>query len=60
MNLFSDRDGCSKTGTVITSLNVLERCKSQNKVDMFRTVKDLRDMRPNMVNNLVSSLKLMQ
>ncbi|CAK8674408.1 unnamed protein product [Clavelina lepadiformis] len=46
------RDGCTRTGTFIALLNLVERLKSENRIDVFRTIKDLRDMRPNMVNNL--------
>ncbi|CAK8674403.1 unnamed protein product [Clavelina lepadiformis] len=46
------RDGCTRTGTFIALVNLVERLKSENRIDVFRTIKDLRDMRPNMVNNL--------
>ncbi|CAK8674406.1 unnamed protein product [Clavelina lepadiformis] len=51
------RDGCIRTGTFIAVLNLIERLKSENRIDVFRTIKDLRDMRENMVNNLITTYK---
>nr|CAB3265291.1 receptor-type tyrosine-protein phosphatase epsilon-like [Phallusia mammillata] len=44
-------NGSTRTGTFIALVNILERLKALKRVDVFRTVKDLRDMRPNMVDN---------
>nr|CAB3265296.1 receptor-type tyrosine-protein phosphatase epsilon-like [Phallusia mammillata] len=49
--LVSCSNGSTRTGTFIALVNILERLKAQKRVDVFRTVKDLRDMRPNMVDN---------
>ena len=54
------RNGCSNTGTLIAIINLLENLKVQNEVDVLRTVKDLRDMRPNMVDKLVSLLNVLK
>ncbi|XP_077975703.1 receptor-type tyrosine-protein phosphatase alpha-like [Styela clava] len=45
-------DGAGRTGTFCTILNLIERLKCENRVDVFRTVKDLRDCRPEMVQTL--------
>nr|CAB3265289.1 receptor-type tyrosine-protein phosphatase epsilon-like [Phallusia mammillata] len=44
-------NGSTRTGTFIALVSILERLKALKRVDVFRTVKDLRDMRPNMVDN---------
>uniref|UniRef100_H2ZAR3 Tyrosine-protein phosphatase non-receptor type 20 n=1 Tax=Ciona savignyi TaxID=51511 RepID=H2ZAR3_CIOSA len=44
-------DGAGRTGVLISVANLVERIKSENKLDVFRTVKDLRDMRPKMVTS---------
>uniref|UniRef100_F6WY52 protein-tyrosine-phosphatase n=1 Tax=Ciona intestinalis TaxID=7719 RepID=F6WY52_CIOIN len=46
------RDGSGRTGTFLAIINVIERIKNENQIDVFRTVKDLRDSRPEMVSNL--------
>ena len=33
---------------------MIERMKNENRIDVFRTVKDLRDYRPNMIDSVVS------
>nr|XP_039258538.1 receptor-type tyrosine-protein phosphatase epsilon-like [Styela clava] len=45
-------DGIGRTGVFCAAVNLIERLKCENRVDVFRTVKDLRDGRPNMVENL--------
>ncbi|XP_076817985.1 uncharacterized protein LOC143463404 [Clavelina lepadiformis] len=45
-------NGHTRTGTFIAISNLVERLKSENRIDVFRTVKDLRDICPNMVNSL--------
>ncbi|XP_078486288.1 receptor-type tyrosine-protein phosphatase epsilon-like, partial [Ciona intestinalis] len=45
-------DGSGRTGTFLAIINVIERIKNENQIDVFRTVKDLRDSRPGMVSNL--------
>jgi len=49
------RDGCSRTGLFLVFANLLEQLNSTgNKcIDVFRTVKDLRDLRPGTVDTLV-------
>uniref|UniRef100_H2ZB41 protein-tyrosine-phosphatase n=1 Tax=Ciona savignyi TaxID=51511 RepID=H2ZB41_CIOSA len=44
-------DGAGRTGVLISVANLVERIKSENRIDVFRTVKDLRDMRPKMVTS---------
>ncbi|XP_077968694.1 uncharacterized protein LOC144422771 [Styela clava] len=45
-------DGIGRTGVFCATVNLIDRLKCENRVDVFRTVKDLRDGRPNMVENL--------
>nr|XP_039259557.1 receptor-type tyrosine-protein phosphatase epsilon-like [Styela clava] len=45
-------DGAGRTGTFCAILNLIERLKCENRVDVFRIVKDLRDCRPGMVQTL--------
>nr|XP_039259553.1 receptor-type tyrosine-protein phosphatase delta-like [Styela clava] len=45
-------DGAGRTGTFCAIFNLLERLQCENRVDVFRTVKDLRDCRPGMVQSL--------
>lgn len=52
------RDGRGKSATLIALLNVLERLKTQSRVDIFRTVKDLKDNQPKMVDNPVMPQRL--
>jgi len=49
---FSDRDGSSRCGVYCAIANLVERLKNENRVDVFRAVKDLRDWRPGMVGNM--------
>ncbi|XP_077969474.1 receptor-type tyrosine-protein phosphatase alpha-like [Styela clava] len=49
LRLFSD--GSGRTGTFCAISNLIERLKNENRVDILRTVKDLRDQRPMMVRN---------
>jgi len=44
-------DGVGRTGTYISIVNLLERLKSENQIDVLKTVKDIRDMRSAMVGN---------
>ncbi|XP_039268450.2 uncharacterized protein LOC120343362 [Styela clava] len=46
------RDGAGRTGTFCAVANLVERLKNEDRIDIFRTVKDLRDMRPLMVRTL--------
>jgi len=46
-------DGYSKSGTLVALLNILERIKTQNKVDVFRAVKDISDNLPNAMDSEV-------
>ena len=50
----SFRDGCSETGLFLAVANLIEQVKSENKIDIFRTIKDLRDYKPTLFNKLVS------
>nr|XP_039258287.1 receptor-type tyrosine-protein phosphatase alpha-like [Styela clava] len=45
-------DGIGRTGVFCATVNLIDRLKCENRVDVFRTVKDLRDGRPNMVETL--------
>ncbi|XP_077969700.1 uncharacterized protein LOC120330702 isoform X2 [Styela clava] len=45
-------DGSGRTGTFCAISNLIERLKNENRVDVFRTVKDLRDQRPMMVRTV--------
>ena len=36
-------------------MNLYERLRSQRRIDVFRAVKDLRDLRPKMIDTLVIS-----
>nr|XP_039254374.1 receptor-type tyrosine-protein phosphatase S-like [Styela clava] len=44
-------DGSGRTGTFCAISNLIARLKNENRVDILRTVKDLRDQRPMMVRN---------
>ena len=46
-------DGAGRTGTFLAIVNLVERLKCEKRIDVLQTVKDLRDMRPNMVGNAV-------
>nr|XP_039268415.1 receptor-type tyrosine-protein phosphatase C-like [Styela clava] len=48
-------DGAGRTGVFCALANLIERLKHENKVDIFRAVKDLRDCRQGMVQTLVNS-----
>ena len=50
---FLHRHGYNKTGVLLAVAMLVERIKSERKIDVFRTVKDLRDHRPGMINELV-------
>ncbi|XP_077970233.1 receptor-type tyrosine-protein phosphatase epsilon-like [Styela clava] len=45
-------DGIGRTGVFCATVNLIDRLKCENRIDVFRAVKDLRDGRPNMVENL--------
>ncbi|XP_077967438.1 receptor-type tyrosine-protein phosphatase alpha-like [Styela clava] len=45
-------DGAGRTGAFCAIANLIERLKHENKVDVFRAVKDLRDCRQGMVQTL--------
>ncbi|XP_077969091.1 uncharacterized protein LOC120335086 [Styela clava] len=45
-------NGIGRTGVFCAAVNLIDRLKCENRVDVFRTVKDLRDGRPNMVESL--------
>ena len=47
------RDGKSRTGLFLALANLIEQTKHSDTVDVFRTVKDLRDMRPGSIDSLV-------
>ena len=53
---FSCSDGAGRTGVLCSLVNLLERLKRENRVDIFRAVKDLRDCRPLMVRNKVGDV----
>lgn len=46
-------DGSGRTGTFIAISNLIERLKNENRVDIFRMAKDLRDLRPGMIETAV-------
>lgn len=52
------RDGCSRSGVICTVIRAIDQIKTQNHVDVFRAIKDLRDMRPNMVNSFVCDINI--
>ncbi|XP_076799411.1 tyrosine-protein phosphatase Lar-like isoform X1 [Clavelina lepadiformis] len=43
------RDGIGRTGVFCALMNLIERLKAEHRIDVFRAVKDLRDMKPGMV-----------
>lgn len=45
-------DGLGKTGVFIAVANLTKRLEAENRIDVFRTVKDLRDIRPGMVKTV--------
>nr|XP_039259555.1 uncharacterized protein LOC120336013 [Styela clava] len=45
-------DGAGRTGSYCAIINLIERLKCESNIDVFRTVKDLRDCRPGMVQTL--------
>ncbi|XP_076800966.1 uncharacterized protein LOC143445616 isoform X2 [Clavelina lepadiformis] len=46
------RDGSSQAGAFCAIINLVERLKNENCVDVFRTVKDIRDLRQGAVGNI--------
>merc|ERR1712136_176262 len=44
-------DGLGRTGTFLAISNLIDSLKTDDKIDVVKTVKDLRDQRPNMVPN---------
>ncbi|XP_077965960.1 uncharacterized protein LOC120336894 isoform X2 [Styela clava] len=46
------RDGLGKTGAFCAILNLISRLKVEEKADVFRVVKDLRDCRAGMIQKL--------
>ena len=46
-------DGAGRTGVLCSLVNLLERLKREERIDVFRSVKDLRDCRPLMVRSKV-------
>ena len=45
----------NKTGFLLAVAMMVERIKNEKKVDVLRTVKDLRDYRPHIMNDFVST-----
>nr|XP_039255677.1 receptor-type tyrosine-protein phosphatase epsilon-like [Styela clava] len=45
-------DGAGRTGTFCAIVNLIERLKCENKIDVFREAKDLRDSRAGMIQTL--------
>ncbi|XP_039260687.2 receptor-type tyrosine-protein phosphatase alpha-like isoform X1 [Styela clava] len=45
-------DGAGITGSFCAVVNLVQRLKCENKVDVFRAIKDLRDCRPGMVKTV--------
>lgn len=45
-------DGSTQSGAFCALVNILDRLKRERRVDVFRTVKDLRDCRSRMVGNI--------
>ncbi|XP_076800964.1 uncharacterized protein LOC143445615 [Clavelina lepadiformis] len=52
VSLVHCRDGSSQAGTFCAIANLLDRLKYESKVDVFRTVKDIRDLRQGAVGNI--------
>jgi len=46
-------DGIGRTGTFLAISNLIDSLKTDDKIDVVKTVKDLRDQRPNMVQNKI-------
>uniref|UniRef100_H2YI30 protein-tyrosine-phosphatase n=1 Tax=Ciona savignyi TaxID=51511 RepID=H2YI30_CIOSA len=44
-------DGAGRSGVFCTLNNLIQRLRAEDEIDVFRTVKDLRDMRPQMVRS---------
>nr|XP_026696169.1 receptor-type tyrosine-protein phosphatase epsilon-like isoform X2 [Ciona intestinalis] len=44
-------DGAGRSGVFCAVNNIIKRLRTENRIDVFRTVKDLRDMRPHMVRS---------
>ena len=53
-NIVHCTGGCGQTGIFLTLANSVERVKAEGTVDIFQTVKLLRQQRPHMVQTLVS------
>ena len=53
--LFFYSSGCGRTGTYIAIEILIERLKAEGVVDVFRTVRTLRQQRPSMVRTEVST-----
>uniref|UniRef100_H2YIC7 Tyrosine-protein phosphatase non-receptor type 20 n=1 Tax=Ciona savignyi TaxID=51511 RepID=H2YIC7_CIOSA len=47
-------DGAGRSGVFCALNNLIQRLRAEDEIDVFRTVKDLRDMRPHMVRSFVS------
>ena len=45
-----------RTGTFLAIVNLIDSIKCDNQIDVLKTVKDLRDMRPSMVGNEVCEI----
>ena len=54
LNNFIQSDGSSFCGLISALLLINQNSRLENYIDIFRIVKDLRDMRPYMVRSLVS------
>jgi len=50
-------DGAGRTGVFCAVLNLVERLLQEKRIDVFRSVKDVRDYRQNMVRTVVSALR---
>uniref|UniRef100_H2YHY3 Tyrosine-protein phosphatase non-receptor type 20 n=1 Tax=Ciona savignyi TaxID=51511 RepID=H2YHY3_CIOSA len=44
-------DGAGRSGVFCALNNLIQRLRAEDEIDVFRTVKDLRDMRPHMVRS---------
>uniref|UniRef100_H2YIA3 protein-tyrosine-phosphatase n=1 Tax=Ciona savignyi TaxID=51511 RepID=H2YIA3_CIOSA len=44
-------DGVGRSGVFCALNNLIQRLRAEDEIDVFRTVKDLRDMRPQMIRS---------
>ena len=52
-SIFLSSDGCTQSGLFLALVTSLIQIKTEERLDILRIVKDLRDFRPCLLNDLV-------